>query len=56
MEDVDIVCLQEVRQHNRKLEKHFTRWPDLDQASYLTPDGYAGSPTLKQIAAVLDGE
>ncbi len=38
--DADIVCLQEVRQHNRKLEKHFTRWPDLDQASYLTPDGY----------------
>ena len=23
---------------------------------YLTPDGYAGSPTLKQIAAVLGGE
>ncbi len=38
--DADIVCLQEVRQHNRKLEKQFTRWPDLDQASYLTPDGY----------------
>ncbi len=38
--DADIVCLQEVRRHNRKLEKHFTRWPDLDQASYLTPDGY----------------
>jgi endonuclease/exonuclease/phosphatase family metal-dependent hydrolase len=38
--DADIVCLQEVRSHNRKLEKQFTRWPDLDQANYLTPDGY----------------
>jgi endonuclease/exonuclease/phosphatase family metal-dependent hydrolase len=38
--DADIVCLQEVRQHNRKLEKHFTRWPDLDQAGYLSPEGY----------------
>ena len=23
--DADIVCLQEVRQHNRKLEKHYKR-------------------------------
>lgn len=38
--DADIVCLQEVRRHNRKLERQFTRWPDLDQANYLTPDGY----------------
>lgn len=38
--DADIVCLQEVRSHHRKLEKHFTRWPDLDQANYLTPEGY----------------
>jgi endonuclease/exonuclease/phosphatase family metal-dependent hydrolase len=38
--DADIVCLQEVRSHHRKLEKHFARWPDLDQANYLTPDGY----------------
>ena len=38
--DADIVCLQEVRRHHRKLEKQFTRWPDLDQANYLTPDGY----------------
>ena len=38
--DADIVCLQEVRRHHRKFEKQFTRWPDLDQANYLTPDGY----------------
>ena len=38
--DADIVCLQEVRRHNRKLEKAFTRWPDLDQAGYLSPEGY----------------
>lgn len=38
--DADIVCLQEVRSHHRKLEKHFTRWPDLDQAGYLSPEGY----------------
>lgn len=38
--DADIVCLQEVRSHHRKLEKQFTRWPDLDQAGYLSPEGY----------------
>ncbi|MDP3809888.1 MAG: endonuclease, partial [Hydrogenophaga sp.] len=38
--DADIVCLQEVRRHHRKLEKQFTRWPDLDQAGYLSPEGY----------------
>ena len=38
--DADIVCLQEVRSHHRKFEKLFTRWPDLDQAGYLSPEGY----------------
>jgi endonuclease/exonuclease/phosphatase family metal-dependent hydrolase len=38
--DADIVCLQEVRRHHRKLERAFTRWPDLDQAGYLSPEGY----------------
>ena len=38
--DADIVCLQEVRRHHRKLEKSFTRWPELDQAGYLSPEGY----------------
>jgi endonuclease/exonuclease/phosphatase family metal-dependent hydrolase len=36
--DADIVCLQEVRSHHRKLAHYFTRWPDLDQAGYLSPD------------------
>ncbi|MEX1165604.1 MAG: endonuclease/exonuclease/phosphatase family protein [Hydrogenophaga sp.] len=38
--DADIVCLQEVRSHHRKLEKAFTRWPELNQAGYLSPEGY----------------
>lgn len=38
--DADIVCLQEVRRHHRKLERYFTRWPELDQAGYLSPEGY----------------
>lgn len=38
--DADVVCLQEVRRHNRKMERVFTRWPDLDQAGYLSPEGY----------------
>lgn len=38
--DADIVCLQEVRSHHRKLEKTFSRWPELDQAGYLSPEGY----------------
>src|SRR5690606_25112339 len=38
--DADIVCLQEVRRHNRKLERHFTRWPALGQADYPPPEGY----------------
>ncbi len=38
--DADIVCLQEVRRHHRKFEKSFSRWPDLDQAGYLSPEGY----------------
>jgi endonuclease/exonuclease/phosphatase family metal-dependent hydrolase len=38
--DADIVCLQEVRSHHRKLEKQLTRWPALNQAGYLLPEGY----------------
>ncbi|RFP80263.1 endonuclease/exonuclease/phosphatase family protein [Hydrogenophaga sp. SNF1] len=38
--DADIVCLQEVRSHHRKLERYFTRWPEMDQAGYLSPEGY----------------
>lgn len=39
--DADIVCLQEVRSHHRKLERYFTRWPELDQAGYLSQIGRA---------------
>jgi endonuclease/exonuclease/phosphatase family metal-dependent hydrolase len=38
--DADIVCLQEVRKLHRIEERHFPRWPDLPQASYLAPEGY----------------
>lgn len=39
--DADIVCLQEVRHVHRRHEKRFDRWPDLPQAEYLAPEGYA---------------
>jgi endonuclease/exonuclease/phosphatase family metal-dependent hydrolase len=38
--DADIVCLQEVRSHHRKLEKQFSHWPEVGQAGYLSPEGY----------------
>ena len=38
--DADIVCLQEVRSHHRKLEKRFMHWPEEGQAGYLSPEGY----------------
>ena len=38
--DADIVCLQEVRQHNRLLERRFAHWPREAQADYLAPEGY----------------
>ena len=38
--DADIVCLQEVRSHHRKLAQYFQRWPTMDQAGYLSPEGY----------------
>ncbi len=37
----DIVCLQEVRKVHRREERHFTRWPELPQAEFLAPEGYA---------------
>ena len=39
--DADIVCLQEVRKLHRREELHFTHWPDLPQADFLAPEGYA---------------
>jgi endonuclease/exonuclease/phosphatase family metal-dependent hydrolase len=38
--DADLVCLQEVRSHHRKLARHFPGWPEQGQADYLLPEGY----------------
>ena len=38
--DADIVCLQEVRGVNRKMQRHFSHWPAEGQAQVLAPDGY----------------
>ena len=39
--DADVVCLQEVRKLHRREERYFTRWPELPQAEFLCPEGYA---------------
>ncbi|SDM20970.1 Metal-dependent hydrolase, endonuclease/exonuclease/phosphatase family [Oryzisolibacter propanilivorax] len=39
--DADIVCLQEVRAMNRREALYFDRWPEVSQAEYLAPEGYA---------------
>lgn len=39
--EADIVCLQEVRKVHRRQERYFTRWPQLPQAEFLAPAGYA---------------
>jgi endonuclease/exonuclease/phosphatase family metal-dependent hydrolase len=39
--DADIVCLQEVRKLHRREERYFNRWPELPQAEFLCPEGYA---------------
>jgi endonuclease/exonuclease/phosphatase family metal-dependent hydrolase len=39
--DADIVCLQEVRKLHRREERFFKRWPELPQAEFLCPEGYA---------------
>ena len=38
--DADVVCLQEVRHHNRREQSHFAHWPELPQADFLAPPGY----------------
>lgn len=38
--DADIVCLQEVRSHNRKEQRYFEHWPKDHQAEFLKPQGY----------------
>jgi endonuclease/exonuclease/phosphatase family metal-dependent hydrolase len=39
--DADLICLQEVRQHNRREEQRFVHWPAGGQADFLAPPGYA---------------
>lgn len=39
--DADVVCLQEVRKLHRREAQYFTRWPELPQAEFLCPEGYA---------------
>lgn len=39
--DADVVCLQEVRKLHRREERYFKRWPELPQAEFLCPEGYA---------------
>lgn len=38
--DADVVCLQEVRQHNTREAQRFAHWPDQTQADFLAPQGY----------------
>lgn len=38
--DADVVCLQEVRQHNRLEARRFALWPEATQADFLAPPGY----------------
>lgn len=38
--NTDIICLQEVRKHNRREQAHFEHWPDAPQADFLAPEGY----------------
>lgn len=39
--DADVVCLQEVRKVHRREERYFKSWPELPQAEFLCPEGYA---------------
>ena len=39
--DADIVCLQEVCKEHRTDAEFFDHWPELPQAEYLAPKGYA---------------
>lgn len=39
--DADVICLQEVRDHHRREERHFSHWPELPQPQFLCPQGYA---------------
>ena len=39
--DADIICLQEVRKLHRREAQYFAHWPDMPQADFLAPEGYA---------------
>lgn len=38
--DADVVCLQEVRGVNRRMQRLFAHWPVEGQAHFLAPEGY----------------
>jgi len=52
--DADLVCLQEVRLHNRREARRFARWPEQPQADFLAPEGY--EPVYRSNAVTRHGE
>ena len=52
--DADLVCLQEVRLHNRREARRFARWPEQPQADFLAPEGY--EPVYRTNAVTRHGE
>jgi endonuclease/exonuclease/phosphatase family metal-dependent hydrolase len=52
--DADVICLQEVRKLHRREEQFFTRWPELPQAEFLSPEGY--TPVYQTNATTRHGE
>ncbi len=52
--DADVVCLQEVRHHNRREQRRFAHWPDVPQAEFLAPQGYEA--VYRTNAVTRDGE
>ena len=38
--DADLICLQEVRDSNRREAQRYAHWPEQSQANYLAPAGY----------------
>jgi len=52
--DADVVCLQEVRHHNRREQRRFEHWPALSQAEFLAPQGYES--VYRTNAVTRDGE
>ena len=52
--DADLVCLQEVRLHNRREARRFARWPEQSQADFLAPEGY--EPVYRTNAVTRHGE